>query len=73
MEKENYKLFKEKYRINTDVKRESSAVGAVYSTTAVSAYCTLTPKEFLHSSLEALHTKLRQRPQLAKEGNIGGI
>jgi hypothetical protein len=31
------------------------------------------PKEFLHSSLEALHTKRPQRPQLAKEGTIGGI
>jgi hypothetical protein len=33
----------------------------------------LTPKEFLHSSLEALHTKRRERPQLAKEGTIDGI
>jgi hypothetical protein len=31
------------------------------------AFCTLTPKEFLHSSLEALHAERRQRPQLAKE------
>jgi hypothetical protein len=38
-----------------------------------SAYCTLTPKEFLNSSPEALHTKRRQRPQLAKEGIIDGI
>jgi hypothetical protein len=38
-----------------------------------SAYCTLNPNEFLHSSLEALHTKRRERPQLAKEGTIDGI
>jgi hypothetical protein len=38
-----------------------------------SAYCTLTPKEFLLSSLEALHTKRRERPQIAKEGTIDGI
>jgi hypothetical protein len=31
------------------------------------AFCTLTPKEFLHSSLEALHAERRQQPQLAKE------
>jgi hypothetical protein len=31
------------------------------------------PKEFLHSSLEALHTKWQERPQLAKEGTIDGI
>jgi hypothetical protein len=31
------------------------------------------PKEFLHSSLEALHTKRRERHQLAKEGTIDGI
>jgi hypothetical protein len=37
------------------------------------AYCTLTPKEFLHSSLEALHIKRCERPQLAKEGTIDGI
>jgi hypothetical protein len=28
------------------------------------------PKEFLHSSLEALHTKRQGWPQLAKEGTI---
>jgi hypothetical protein len=33
----------------------------------------LTPKEFLHSSLEALHAKQRERPQLAKERTIVGI
>jgi hypothetical protein len=31
------------------------------------------PKEFLHSSLEALHTKQREWPQLAKKGTIDGI
>jgi hypothetical protein len=31
------------------------------------AYCALTPKEFLHSSLEALHTERYAAPQLAKE------
>jgi hypothetical protein len=34
------------------------------------AFCTLTPKEFLHSSLEALQAERRQRPQLAKEGTM---
>jgi hypothetical protein len=34
------------------------------------AFCTLTPKDFLHSSLEALHAERRQRPQLAKEGTM---
>jgi hypothetical protein len=34
------------------------------------AYCTLTPKEFLHSSLEALHTERYAAPQLAKEGTM---
>jgi hypothetical protein len=33
-----------------------------------SAFCALTPKEFLHSSLEALHTERYTAPQLAKEG-----
>jgi hypothetical protein len=46
---------------------------ALFSTEALAAYCTLTPKEFLHSSLQALHAKRRQRPQLAKEGTIVGI
>jgi hypothetical protein len=44
-----------------------------FSTSAVTAYFTVTPKEFLHSSLEALHTTRRERPQLAKEGTIDGI
>jgi hypothetical protein len=30
----------------------------------------LTPKEFLHSSLEALHTERYAVPQLAKEGTM---
>jgi hypothetical protein len=34
------------------------------------AYCVLTPKEFLHSSLEALHTERYAAPQLAKEGTM---
>jgi hypothetical protein len=34
------------------------------------AYCALTPKEFLHSSLEALHTERYAAPQLAKEGTM---
>jgi hypothetical protein len=38
------------------------------STAAMKAYCTLTPMEFRHSSPEALHTKRRERPLLAKEG-----
>jgi hypothetical protein len=32
------------------------------------AYCTLTQMEFRHSSPEALHTKRRERPLLAKDG-----
>jgi hypothetical protein len=39
------------------------------STAAMRAYCTLTPPvEFRHSSPEALHTKRRERPLLAKDG-----
>jgi hypothetical protein len=38
------------------------------STAAMKAYCTLTPlMEFRHSSLEALHTKRRESPLLAKD------
>jgi hypothetical protein len=33
-------------------------------------YCAVTPKEFLHSSLEALHTERYAAPQLAKEGTM---
>jgi hypothetical protein len=39
------------------------------STAAMKAYCTLTPMEFRHSSPEVLHTKLRERPLLAKDGS----
>jgi hypothetical protein len=45
----------------------------LFGTSTVSAFCTLTPKEFHHSSLEALHAERRQRPQLAKEGTMNGI
>jgi hypothetical protein len=39
------------------------------STEAMRAYFTLTPPvEFRHSSPEALHTKRRERPLLAKDG-----
>jgi hypothetical protein len=39
------------------------------STAAMKAYCTLTPTmEFRHSSPEALNTKRRERPLLAKDG-----
>jgi hypothetical protein len=39
------------------------------STAAMMAYCTLTPPmEFRHSTPEALHTKRRERPLLAKVG-----
>jgi hypothetical protein len=41
-----------------------------FSTAAMKADCTLTLNEFLHSSPEALHTKRRERPLLAKEGTI---
>jgi hypothetical protein len=34
------------------------------------AYCALTPKEFLHSSLEALHSERNAAPQLAKKGTM---
>jgi hypothetical protein len=45
----------------------------LYSTEALWLIVLLTPKEFLHSSLKALHAKRRERPQLAKEGTIDGI
>jgi hypothetical protein len=48
-------------------------VGAFYSTTAYGLLYSWPLKEFLHSSLEALHTNGVQRPQLAKEGTIHGI
>jgi hypothetical protein len=38
------------------------------SNAAMKAYCTLTPMDFRHSSPEALHTKRRERPLLAKDG-----
>jgi hypothetical protein len=38
------------------------------STAAMKAYCTLNPMEFRHSSPEALHTKRRESPLLAKDG-----
>jgi hypothetical protein len=37
---------------------------------SLKAYCALTPEEFLHSSLEALHAERYAAPQLAKEGNM---
>jgi hypothetical protein len=37
---------------------------------SLKAYCALTPKELLHSSLEALHTERYTAPQLAKEGTM---
>jgi hypothetical protein len=37
---------------------------------SLKAYCALTLKEFLHSSLEALHTERFTAPQLAKEGTM---
>jgi hypothetical protein len=38
------------------------------STAAMKASCTITPPmEFRHSSPEALHTKRRERPLLAKD------
>jgi hypothetical protein len=41
----------------------------LFSTAAMQAYCTLTPPmEYYHSSPEALHTKQRERPLLAKDG-----
>jgi hypothetical protein len=43
------------------------AVGPI-RTAAFKAYCTLTPtNEFRHSTPEALHTKRRERPLLAKD------
>jgi hypothetical protein len=50
-----------------------SAVGAFYSTTAYGLLYSWPLKEFLHSSLEALHTSGVQRPQLVKEGTIEGM
>jgi hypothetical protein len=43
-------------------------VVGVISTAVMKASCTLTPMEFRHSSPEALHTKQRERPLLAKDG-----
>jgi hypothetical protein len=37
---------------------------------SLKAYCAVTPKGFLHSSLEALHTEWYAAPQLAKEGTM---
>jgi hypothetical protein len=37
---------------------------------SLKAYWALNPKEFLHSSLEALHTERYTAPQLAKEGTM---
>jgi hypothetical protein len=37
-------------------------------TAAMKASCSLTPMQFRHSSPEALHTKRRERPLLAKDG-----
>jgi hypothetical protein len=37
---------------------------------SLKAYCALTPKEFLHLSLEALHTKRHAAPQLPKAGTV---
>jgi hypothetical protein len=45
----------------------------LYSTTAYGWLYSRPLKEFLHSSLEALHASGVQRPQLAKEGTIDGI
>jgi hypothetical protein len=45
----------------------SLVVGPI-STAAMKAYRTLTPMDFRHSSPEVLHTKLRERPLLAKDG-----
>jgi hypothetical protein len=38
------------------------------STAAMKAYCTLIPMKLRHSSPEALHTKRRERPLIAKDG-----
>jgi hypothetical protein len=44
-------------------------VVGLYDTAAMQAYCILTtPNEFRYSSPEALHTKRRERPLLAKDG-----
>jgi hypothetical protein len=46
-------------------------VVGLFGTAAMKAYCTLTPpppNEFRHSTPEALHTKWRERPLLAKDG-----
>jgi hypothetical protein len=51
-----------------------SAVGVFTALQPYRLIVLLTPlKEFLHSSLEALHTSGIQRPQLAKEGTMNGI
>jgi hypothetical protein len=49
------------------VKKVKFRIGALQHR-SLKAYCALAPKEFLHSSLEALHTERFTAPQLAKEG-----
>jgi hypothetical protein len=55
--------------INNSVRKVKFRIGALQHR-SLKAYCALTPKEFLHSSLEALHTELYTAPQLAKEGTM---
>jgi hypothetical protein len=49
------------------VGNETLRIGALQHH-SLKVYCALTPKEFLHSSIEALHTERYTAPQLAKEG-----
>jgi hypothetical protein len=51
----------------------SSAVGPYSALKPYGLLYSWPLKEFLHSSLEALHAKWREQPQLAKEGTIDGI
>jgi hypothetical protein len=53
---------------NDTVKKKVKFLIGALQHRSLKAYCALTPKEFLHSSLEALHTERHTVPQLAKEG-----
>jgi hypothetical protein len=72
--------------VSTGAKEDESGTGCIWATgfhygkgkvphwgtsaPQPKAYCALTLKEFLHSSLEALHTERYATPQLAKEGTM---
>jgi hypothetical protein len=50
-------------------KKVKSSTGALQHS-SLKAYFALTRKEFLHTSIEALHTERYTAPQLTKEGTM---